>query len=357
MIKTRSSALLPTLMAVACLLAGPVLAQSEPQARARAERFLDQVVRILPRIEGAPATDTGFGILVGERDGRLFVAVPHHVAFGRQNAARTPDDAPRVAFRGDPFTHHTARRLPVGSIPDDLAVLEVPIPRGFQAPRIARAASGTVPRGTWAWNIGIGGDWDMPDRAGGVGPIDAVSRWMRVGSLRTPPGASGGAVVTEDALLGMVLEDGNNFSLILPADRIVELFVAWRLPVNLLAGSAADRTDQTVVAAAPPAETGVAAAQSPRHQSLLTQTLSATARGTCPDIMGTELRVQCQNQMPMMGQLLARKGRITSATFVGIQDTPTGPAETYRVNFAQGAMVWFIATSPDGKIQILWSPG
>jgi hypothetical protein len=236
MIKTRSNGLLPTLMVVACLLAGPVLAQSEPQARARAERFLDQVVRVLPRIEGTPAADTGFGILVGERDGRLFVATPHHVAFGQRNAAQIPDDAPRIAFRGDPFTQHPARRLPVGSLNDDLAVLEVPIPRGFQAPRIARVASSTVPRGTWAWNIGIGIDWDMPDRAGGVGPIDAVSRWMRVGSLRTPPGASGGAVVTEDALLGMVLQNGYNFSVVLTADRIVELFEAWRLPVNLLAG-------------------------------------------------------------------------------------------------------------------------
>ena len=119
----------------------------------------------------------------------------------------------------------------------------------------------------------------------------------------------------------------------------------------------AARLNLLAAPAAPPAGTGAAAAQSPRHQSLLTQTLSATARGTCPDIMGTELRVQCQSQMPMMGQVLAQKGSITGATFVGIQDTPTGPAETYRVNFAQGAMIWLIATSPDGKIQILWSPG
>ena len=95
-----------------------------------------------------------------------------------------------------------------------------------------------LPRGTWVWNIGIGQGWDMPDRAGGFGIEDTISRWRRVGELRAPPGASGGAGVTATGVIGIVLQDAGNYSLLLPVERIVQLFTAWGLPVNLLTSAA-----------------------------------------------------------------------------------------------------------------------
>jgi hypothetical protein len=124
--------------------------------------------------------------------------------------------------------------LDVASAQDDLAVLEVGQPQGLALSHAPIVLGAQLPRGTWVWNIGIGQKWDMPDRAGGVGPIDVVTGLRRVGSLRTPPGASGGAGVTESGVIGIVLEDASDSSWLLPIERIRQLFEAWELPVNLL---------------------------------------------------------------------------------------------------------------------------
>ena len=58
--------------------------------------------------------------------------------------------------------------------------------------------------------------------------------WFEAYELRTPPGASGGAGVTERGVIGIVLQDATDSSWLLPVERIIELFTAWDLPVNLL---------------------------------------------------------------------------------------------------------------------------
>ena len=109
-------------------------------------------------------------------------------------------------------------------------MLEVPAPAGFRPPRIPMVQADKLLISTWVWNIGIGGEWELPFRAGGLGRIDPLTRWLRVGALRTPGGSSGGAAVTEDGILGMVERDGEAYSFILPIERVAELFRAWRLP-------------------------------------------------------------------------------------------------------------------------------
>lgn len=75
-------------IALSCVLllagVGGALAQtmSEPEALARAEKFADQVVRVVPQRTGGMPAETGFGLLVGERAGKVYIATPHHVAFG-----------------------------------------------------------------------------------------------------------------------------------------------------------------------------------------------------------------------------------------------------------------------------------
>ena len=64
--------------------------------------------------------------------------------------------------------------------------------------------------------------------------MDVVTGLRRIGQLRTPPGASGGAGVTERGVIGIVLQDATDSSWLLPVERIIELFTAWDLPVNLL---------------------------------------------------------------------------------------------------------------------------
>jgi hypothetical protein len=206
---------------------------SEPEALARAEKFADQVVRVIPLYaNGAPA-ETGFGLVVGERAGTVYIATPYHVAWGLERPSSL-GATPGVVFRGDRYNTIRSRRLDVASAPDDLAVLGVAPPQGLALLRAPMVAAAQLQRGTWVWNIGIGQDWDMPDRAGGIGAQDVVTGRLRVGGLRTPLGASGGAGVTDSGVIGIVLQDASDYSLLLPVERIIQLFTAWDLPVNLL---------------------------------------------------------------------------------------------------------------------------
>jgi peptide/nickel transport system substrate-binding protein len=212
-----------------------VLAQalSEPEALARAGEFADQVVRVIPeRADGAP-TGAGFGLIVGERGGKVYIATPSHVVFG-QDRPSLLNSTPVVVFRGSRYDKIPARRLEVASAQDDLAVVEAVPPQGLALPHAPIAPAAQLRRGSWVWNIGIAQDWDMPDRAGGLGPVDVVTGLRRIGQLRTPPGASGGAGVTERGVIGIVLQDATDSSWLLPVERIIELFTAWDLPVNLL---------------------------------------------------------------------------------------------------------------------------
>ena len=225
--------LIAGLIASAQLDCASAQANTETEAMARALKFSDQVVRVIPkRLDGGLASE-GFGIIIGEEGQKLYIATPRHVAFG-EGRLSSLSTTPSVVFRSAPFTPVEAERLDVAGPLDDLAVIVVREPRGLPPPHAPMIATSDFQPGEWVWNIGIGGKWEAPDRAGGLDGLDAPTNLIHVGELRTPPGASGGAGVTQNGVIGMVLQDGGDYSLLMPAERIVQLFTFWRLPVNLL---------------------------------------------------------------------------------------------------------------------------
>ncbi|MEC4593812.1 hypothetical protein VPG91_22620 [Nitrospirillum amazonense] len=101
-----------------------------------------------------------------------------------------------------------------------------------------------------------------------------------------------------------------------------------------------------------------ALAETGNNEQLLRKALQAVAQGQCPaDIMSPMLRGSCMQGMPGFGQTVASLGAIGKADYMGTQQTPMGPAEVYRVIFANGSMMWMINTGPDGKAIVFWSPG
>ena len=230
------------LLAVAGLILSAQLAGAfsqtitEQEALARARKYSDQVVRVIPkRLDGGPAPDgQGFGIIVGEDRGKIYIATPRHVVFGGDHSPSL-STTPSVVFHSMPYDPVEGERLNVAVPgPTDLAVVEVSTPRGLRLTSAPMVAAGGLKPGDLVWNIGVGGAWDTPARAGGFDRLDAPTGLVRVGQLRTPPGASGGAGVTQNGVIGMVLQDGGDYSLLLPAGHIVELFQFYHLPVNLL---------------------------------------------------------------------------------------------------------------------------
>lgn len=96
----------------------------------------------------------------------------------------------------------------------------------------------------------------------------------------------------------------------------------------------------------------------PRLEQSLRNALSKVTVGSCPpELMTPMLQYQCEKQVEPMKAHLARLGPVQNITFRGTQQTPQGPAEVYLVKFASGEMLWMVATDPDGKLNIFWSPG
>lgn len=96
----------------------------------------------------------------------------------------------------------------------------------------------------------------------------------------------------------------------------------------------------------------------PQLESLLRKTLNAVQSGA-PNYSDMEpmLADQVEQQLAPMRQRFAALGAIRAIEFRGIQSTPSGPAEYYRVRFDNGQMAWMINLSPSKKISVLWSPG
>jgi hypothetical protein len=92
---------------------------------------------------------------------------------------------------------------------------------------------------------------------------------------------------------------------------------------------------------------------------VLKKALNEAAEGKCPpSLMSPLLLDACEKQMPAMGANIKQRGSITSVEFKGVQQTPSGPTDAYRVKFSGGtSMLWLISVGSDDKILVLWSGG
>jgi hypothetical protein len=95
--------------------------------------------------------------------------------------------------------------------------------------------------------------------------------------------------------------------------------------------------------------------ESGKLEDLLKRAIAASTQGSCPaELMSPLLRSTCENQQPSIGQRLTSLGKVSSLSFMGMQDTPNGPAEVYRVKHERGQTTWMINTDSKGKIVVLW---
>ena len=215
--------------------------------------FQHNVVRIIPKSADGQDAASGFGIVIGERNGRLFIATPDHVARGSEDLTATPD----VIFFAEQGRRYAARRLEELRIPPaqgDLAVIEVERPASFRPARIVIIEPSDVADAAPIWNVGRTERWLVPTSPGGFQGIDVQTNHLMVEDLPTPPGSSGGAVLTDRALLGMTLRDSGaqRITYVFRGDRLVEVFQRWQLPVNLVQRSAAAATPAVTPSVTPP---------------------------------------------------------------------------------------------------------
>jgi hypothetical protein len=127
------------------------------------------VVRVIAR----GPDNAGFGFIVGERDGFVYIVTADHVVRWDQDASSIGinffQDRGKE-YRGDLLTTH----LPQSE--GDVAVIRSKPPPGFSWKREVRASVAPVRRND-VWFVGLNGDWYVPARSGLLGVWSRMARF------------------------------------------------------------------------------------------------------------------------------------------------------------------------------------
>ena len=168
----------------------------------------------------------GYGFVVAQQGDILTIATADHVV-------RDPDGAEFgevwVVFYSDQGHPQPATVLDLRLPPadGDLAVLEVKKP-GF---RMAQSPVAALPltQGERAWRVGKQRGW-TPGNVPGVFTGTERTIWLAFDNLDTPRGSSGGPIVVEQGLVGMVTDIESGRALVLPINIIANFFHEKGLP-------------------------------------------------------------------------------------------------------------------------------
>jgi tetratricopeptide (TPR) repeat protein len=188
------------------------------------------VVRVVAAWKNG-ATYDGFGFIVGERAGTLYVITADHVVRG--DGPDAIDRNPKVAFFGDQGAEYSAELLATRLAPaqGDIAILRLPAPAGlaWQRPVIAR---GRTQRGASVWFVGLLRDWFVPSQPGSVNRVEP-NGFIVVEGLNVKVGTSGAPLISEAGIVGMVVADTGIFARATPIDLIERAVKDWGYPWDL----------------------------------------------------------------------------------------------------------------------------
>jgi hypothetical protein len=182
----------------------------------------------------------GYGFVVAQQGDAVTIVTADHVV-------RDPDGAEygqvRVVFYADQAHPEAATVLDLRLPPayGDLAVLEVRKP-GFRMaqPPVARLP---LTQGERGWRVAKQRGW-TPGNIPGVFTGTELTIWLGFDNLDTPRGSSGGPIVVEQGLVGMVTDDQSGRALVLPINIIANFFHEKGLPWGLNASAQASAFPQ-----------------------------------------------------------------------------------------------------------------
>ena len=227
-------------LAVAVLFASRTVL-SQPTGRDVALKLLGNVVRIEAQL--ADHTENGFGFIVGEKEGKLYIATAYHVVSDPQDVGEHPVNV-KVEFyelQGETFpakllgTHDAAR---------DLAVLTVSSPPGFHWNSTLLGDDAQQKVMTEVWFVGRSQKWFVPPSPGNVSDVSVDGR-IDVDRLSVRPGSSGAPLIASSGIVGMVLRDSADEAQALSIEFIKGMFGQWNHPWDLRSagGGAAAATE------------------------------------------------------------------------------------------------------------------
>jgi hypothetical protein len=174
----------------------------------------------------------GFGFIIAQRGQRVFIVTAKHVVSVGDN----PDSPPaiiKVSFysdQGESFAADLLERDPN----HDLALIRTTAPQGFGWEKKCLAHSQEQKRGTRVWFVGRDDRWYVPAQNGfissqGLNPDQGLDADMP--GLR--PGSSGGPLVTDTGIIGIVRANNADDTRVLSIDAIKAAVQDWGYPWDL----------------------------------------------------------------------------------------------------------------------------
>jgi trypsin-like peptidase/PEGA domain-containing protein len=220
---------------VAAMLLAPLLvvwaAPAETAGGKMAEQFRQNTVRI-------QSARHGFGFIVGERGGFLYIATARHILIPEDQPDAGPAKA-KVSFFSDQGTTYDAEVLGTHQANLDLAVLKVRKPANLEWNKQCLAGPEKESRGTQVWFVGKRDDWYVPFEPGTiVSEVPATDSTVEIERLTVSPGTSGAPLIADTGVVGMILSAApEDTTRALTIDLIKRAFQNWNHPWDLTAGT------------------------------------------------------------------------------------------------------------------------
>lgn len=216
-------------IAVSAILAAPLSIEAQLTGDSVALLLIDNVVRIDATLKDGTRTQ-GFGFVVGERGGHLYIVTANHVV-----RSRGPEDLSgevTLKYHYAPNVRFDAILLEKSDGVHDLAVLKAEFPENIPWRRESLGPQENVKRGIPVFFVGRLREWYIPADPGHINQV--VDHEIKIDNLPVQVGTSGAPLISETGIIGMITRDESaDVSYALSIDIIKSTVENWDYPWDL----------------------------------------------------------------------------------------------------------------------------
>lgn len=201
----RTKDLLATVVCITLVIGSSIACAEELLGDRVAKKFIDNVVHITTTFSNG-STEQGFGLVIGERAGRVIAVTAEHVV--RKNTPGINTEKIDVSFRSDKGRSYPAVLLNVSAGTKlDFTLIEITKPPGYRWAN--DFIDETHERGDDVWFIGRNLQWYIPTRPGKISEKALRStNQVKAEQLSTARvGSSGAPLFTEEGIIGIIVTD------------------------------------------------------------------------------------------------------------------------------------------------------
>jgi hypothetical protein len=231
----------PNILAIAAALGWSTpAALGQSAGRDLANRLVENVVQIRTHWEGT--TQFGFGFIIGEKEGTLYMATANHVVRG-STGPNQHDLAPALSFHSQPGSTYQGKLLATPLNSADLAIITIETSKipNLNWVRGAIAATSRVTGDSDVWFVGAQQRFFVPEKPGTVRKLldrvrsDYSGLTIIVTGLKIAEGTSGAPLLSEDGIVGMIVSTDGEETEAIPIETIEaivkELEISWSVAV------------------------------------------------------------------------------------------------------------------------------